>query len=212
MKPNRIKKIWQNQQAVLNGWLSIPDSFSAEIMARQGWDSLTIDLQHGMSDFSNALFMLQAIATTETVPLVRIPWLEAGIAMKVLDAGAYGIICPMINHRAQAETLMSYLRYPPAGLRSFGPTRANFSAGADYARKCADELIALAMIETREALDNLAEIVKTDGLDGVYIGPADLSLALGFQPGFDREEPEILSAIYKIRDAAHRNGKKSRNP
>lgn len=207
MKPNRIKRHWADGAAVVNGWLSLPSAVGAEVMAHQGWDSLTIDLQHGLVDYAQALAMLQALSTTEVVPLARVPWLEPGVIMKVLDAGAYGVICPMIDGPEEAAALVSYLRYPPQGHRSFGPTRAVFSAGDDYAARANDELVCLAMIETAAAVDRVEEIVAVPGLDGVYIGPADLSLALGYAPGMDRTEPELRAAIERILRAAHDRGR-----
>jgi len=153
--------------------------------------------------------MLQAMRASGVTPLARVPWLDPAAIMKALDAGAYGIICPMVNNRAQAQELVSYMRYPPRGTRSFGPTRANFSAGSDYPSHANDEVICLAMIETAEAMHNLDEIVSTPGLDGVYIGPADLSIGISdgrLPPGFDREEPEMVEAIKKILTAAHAAG------
>jgi len=133
MVPNKLKAIWADGRPSINGWLSIANSFTAEIMAAQGYDSIGIDLQHGAIDYQSALSMLQAMRASNVVPLVRVPWLEPGIVMKALDAGAYGVICPMINTAAEAARLVSYVRYPPIGQRSFGPTRANFSAGSNYA-------------------------------------------------------------------------------
>ena len=153
--------------------------------------------------------MLQAMRASAVTPLVRVPWLDPAAIMKTLDAGAYGVICPMINTRAEAERLVSYVRYPPAGVRSFGPTRANFSAGADYGQHADDEILCFAMIETAEAFANLDAIVSTPGLDGVYIGPADLTLGLTgrrYPTGFDREEPEIVEAILAILRKAHAAG------
>lgn len=206
---NALKPIWSDGKASLNGWLSIANPFSAEVMAAQPYDSITIDMQHGMIGFSSVVPMLQAMHASNVVPLVRVPWLDAGPIMKVLDAGAYGVICPMINNRQQAERLVSYVRYPPDGRRSFGPTRALFSVGADYAKGANDEILCLAMIETAEAMENLEEIVSTPGVDGVYIGPSDLALGIGngrLAPHFDREEEEMVTAIRKIRAAAHAAG------
>ena len=124
MRENRMRQIWAAGGAVVNGWLAIPSAFSAETMAHQGWDSLTIDMQHGVTDYQTAVAMLTAIATTDTVPLVRVPWLDPGIIMKSLDAAAYGVICPMVNTGDDAELLVSSCRYPPQGSRSFGPIRA----------------------------------------------------------------------------------------
>ena len=163
-------------------------------MANLGWDSLTIDMQHGVIDYPNALQMLQAISTTEVVPMARVNWNEPGQIMKILDAGAYGVICPMVSNREQAEKFVKACLYPPKGYRSFGPIRGLIYGGSDYGDHSNDELLKLAMIETSEALQNLDEIMSTPDLDGIYIGPADLSLAIGQKPAFDN--PEGLSLIH----------------
>jgi len=212
MIKNGVKQRWAEGKPVLNGWLSIANSFSAEIMAAQGYDSLTIDMQHGIVGYDGAVPMLQAMRASGVTPLVRVPWLDPADIMKALDAGAYGVICPMINTRAEAERLVSYVRYPPNGVRSFGPSRALFSAGAGYAAEADDEMICLAMIETAQAYENLEDILATPGLDGVYIGPADLTLGLQgkrYAPGFDRREPEMIEAIKTILHAAHKAGKRA---
>ena len=206
MRENRIRKIWRDGGAVINGWLAIPSSLSAETMSHQGWDSLTVDQQHGMVDFQSAVPMLQAISTTDTVPITRVPWLEPGIIMKSLDAGAYGIICPMINTREDAEALVGACRYAPQGHRSFGPVRALMYAGADYPQHANDTVVAIAMIETQEALFNLEEILSVPGLDGIYIGPSDLALSLGGTPKPDQTDPKVVEAINHILAAAKRHG------
>ncbi|MBI1985281.1 MAG: 2,4-dihydroxyhept-2-ene-1,7-dioic acid aldolase [Rhodospirillales bacterium] len=195
MRENAMLKRWQAGDAVVNGWLAIPSAFSAETMAHQGWDSLTVDMQHGVVDYQAAVNMLTAISTTAVTPIVRVPWLDPGIIMKMLDAGAYGVICPMVNTRRDAELLVSCCRYPPAGQRSFGPIRALLYAGSDYAKHANKTIVPFAMIETRQGLDNLDEILSVDGLGAVYIGPADLSLALGCEPKFDNEDGPVLEAI-----------------
>ena len=144
MRANRLRSIWKSGATAVNGWLAIPNSFSAETMAHQGWDSLTVDMQHGVVDYQTMVTMLQAISTTDTVPMVRVPWLEPGIIMKSLDAGAYGLICPMINTRDEAARLVSYARYAPKGCRSFGPIRASMYAGADYPQKANDTVVVFA--------------------------------------------------------------------
>jgi len=209
MKPNGVKALWKADTPAVNGWLSIGNSFSAEIMAAQGYDSVTVDIQHGAVDYQSAVTMFQAMRASGVTPMARVPWLDAGIIMKMLDAGAYGIICPMINSRAEAEKLVSYVRYAPLGTRSFGPTRANFSAGANYAAEANDQILCFAMVETAEAMENLNDIVSTPGLDAVYVGPADLTLSLAggrLTPAFDREEPEMIEAINKIVQAARAAG------
>src|SRR4051794_17527440 len=189
MRPNRLREIWKTQGAAVNGWLAIANSFSAETMAHQGWDSLTIDLQHGVVDYQAMVTMLQALSTTATVPVVRVPWLEPGILMKTLDAGAYGVICPMVNTREDAQRLVACTRYAPRGMRSFGPVRALLYGGADYPQHADDTIVSFAMIETAQALDNLDAILSVEGLDAIYIGPSDLSLALGCPPVFDDVAP-----------------------
>ncbi|MCF3932391.1 aldolase/citrate lyase family protein [Acuticoccus sp. M5D2P5] len=212
MIKNAVKHHWSEGQQALNAWLSIGNTFTAEIMAEQGYDSVTIDLQHGALDYMVALPMIQAMRASGVVPIVRVPWNEPGIIMKALDAGAYGIICPMVNSRTEAEALVSAMRYPPHGLRSYGPTRVAFAAGANYGAEANDEILAFAMIETAEAMANLTEIVTTPGLDAVYVGPSDLSIGItnGRLPaGLDREEAEIVAAIKTILDAAHKAGIKA---
>ncbi len=206
MRENRLRTIWQAGQAVVNGWLAVPSSFSAEVMAHQGWDSLTIDLQHGVIDYPAMVTMLQAISTTPTVPIVRVPWLEPGILMKALDAGAYGVICPMVNTREDAQRLVAYTHYAPRGTRSFGPIRATLYGGADYAAAANDTIVTFAMIETAQALANLDDILSVPGLDAIYIGPSDLSLALGCRPVFDDVDPPAAAAIAHILARAKAHG------
>ena len=209
MRENRLRSLWQEGKAAVNGWLAIANSFSTEVMAHQGWDTLTIDLQHGVIDYPAMVTMLQAISTTPTVPVVRVPWLEPGIIMKSLDAGAYGIICPMVNTREEAQKLVAYTNYAPRGTRSFGPVRALYYGGADYPEKANDSIVRFAMIETAQALDNLDSILSVEGLDAIYIGPSDLSLALGCKPAFDDVDPPVAQAIDHILARAQAHGVKA---
>jgi 4-hydroxy-2-oxoheptanedioate aldolase len=140
------------------------------------------------------------------VPVVRVPWLEPGILMKTLDAGAYGVICPMVNTREDAQKLVAWTHYAPRGTRSFGPVRALLYGGADYAEHANDTIVTFAMIETRQALDNLDDILSVDGLDAIYIGPSDLSLALGCKPTFDDVDPLAAQAIDHILERAKAHG------
>ena len=206
MRPNNLRTLWQAEKAAVNGWLAVGNSFSAEVMAHQGWDTLTIDMQHGVIDYAAMVTMLQAISTTATVPVVRVPWLEPGIIMKSLDAGAYAIICPMVNSREDAQKLVAYSHYAPRGSRSFGPVRANLYGGADYPVHANDTVVVFAMIETAQALDNLDDILSVEGLDAVYIGPSDLSLALGCTPQFDDVDPPVAQAIAHILARAKAHG------
>ena len=178
----KLRDTWTAGRGAVNGWLSAPNAVIAEVTGKAGFDSVTIDLQHGLNDYQAALAMLQALAASDSTPMARVPWLEPGIIMKLLDAGALGIICPMVNTRADAERLVHYANYAPAGTRSFGPTRAMLVYGADYVSKANDTVVTLAMVETAEALENVEAIAQTPGLTGVYIGPSDLALFDGPYP------------------------------
>ncbi|HEX2742230.1 MAG TPA: aldolase/citrate lyase family protein [Rubrobacter sp.] len=206
MRENRLRTIWREGGSVVNGWLHVPSSFSAEVMAHAGWDSLTIDMQHGPVDHGSLVPMLQAISTTDTVPVVRVAWNDPGPIMQVLDAGSYAVICPMINTREEAETFVGACRYPPQGYRSYGPYRATLYAGSDYTDHANETVVTMAMIETREALENLEEILGVPGLDAVFIGPSDLGQSLGHGPGTDRDETAVVEAIDRVLAATKKHG------
>jgi len=212
VRKNTVRQIWARGGVVVNGWCSIPSSFSAEVMAHQGFDSLCIDMQHGAVDYQVAVTMLQAISTTSVIPIVRVPWNDPAQLMKMLDAGAYGVICPMINNRAQAEALASACKYPPLGIRSFGPIRAKYYAGGgthgggDYHEYANDETIVMAQIETAEAIENLDEILEVPGIDAVYVGPSDLAMALGSQPRTGQNDAVVVEAKKKIVETCKRHG------
>ena len=207
MDPNPLRALWAADKPAVNGWLSMPSSVSAEIMANAGWDTLTVDMQHGIVDYQVAVTLMQAAATRGITPLVRVPWNEPGIIMKSLDAGALGVICPMVNTRAEAEALVSSCRYAPDGARSFGPFRANLRYGPTYAAEANSQILVIPMIETREAVENLDDILSTPGVDALYVGPADLGLSYGYVPKGDRDEPELLEVIDHILATAKKHGK-----
>ena len=203
---NQILDHWKDGKFVLNGWLSIPNSFTAESMAKMGWDTLTIDMQHGQTDYHKSISMLQAISNNSTIPFTRVSWNEPGIIMRMLDAGVYGIIAPMINTKEECEKFVSYCRYPPLGQRSFGPMRAQLIYD-NYYQKANSQIITLAMIETQEAVNNLEDILSVKNLNGVYIGPSDMSIAYGLAPKFDVKEDPVYSNIKLIVKKAKDMGK-----
>lgn len=205
MRANTLREIWRRGDAAVNGWLSIPSAFASEVMSHQGFDSLTVDMQHGVVDYQTAVGMLQAIASMPVVPLARVPWNDPTWVMKILDAGAYGVICPMISTREQAEALVAACKYPPRGYRSWGPVRAMLYAGGDYKDHANDELIVMPMIETAEALKNLDDILSVPGVDAIYVGPSDLSLALGCTPKLDQTEAPVVEAQRRIVEACRRH-------
>jgi len=205
MRENRIRTLWAEGKPVLNGWLHIPSMWSAEVMANQGWDSLVVDMQHGMMSMETAIQMLQAISITDTVPMARVNWNTPGDIMRLLDAGAYGIICPMIDTREQCEAFVGACRYPPMGYRSLGPTRARVYAGADYADHANETIITFAMIETQEAYDNRDEIMSVEGLDGVFVGIGDLRLSMTGSAGFTSSDDVVNKALDDILESAQKH-------
>lgn len=206
MQPNPLTQIFKSGGVAVNGWCAIPSSWSAELMARAGWDSVTLDLQHGLLDYTSAVPMLQAINLTSAVPMARVPWNEPGIIMKLLDAGALGIVCPMINTREECERFVGACRYAPRGYRSFGPTRARAVYGNDYEQGASENVLTFAMVETAEALANVEEIVSVPGLTGVYVGPADLGLSMGSPERGDPTVPEVVAALDAIGAACKEYG------
>ncbi|MEM9952805.1 MAG: aldolase/citrate lyase family protein [Chloroflexota bacterium] len=178
MKYNRLQKILAEGGVVVNGWLHIPSMWSAEVMANAGWDSITIDLQHGMHSMETAIQLMQAISITDTVPIVRVNWNEPGSIMRALDGGALGIICPMVNTREECEAFVGACYYPPQGYRSLGPTRARIALGIDYPANANDDILTIAMVETQEALDNIEDIASVEGLDMIFVGTSDLRLSM----------------------------------
>ena len=206
MRDNSVLTTWRAGGQTVGGWLSIGNAHTAETMAGLGFDWLCIALQHGMLSYDDLKYMLPAISTTDTIPFVRVPWNEPYEIMKALDAGAYGVIVPMVNNRQEAEQAVSACRYPPDGLRAFGPVRAAMYGGRGYADEANTHIACIAMIETAEGLENLDAIATTPGLDALYIGPSDLSYALGLKPFGQFEEQIHIDTVAIILDACRRAG------
>ena len=206
MRENRVRTLWAENLAAINGWLHIPSAWSAEVMAHQGWDSLTIDMQHGMMGMETAIQMLQAVSTTDVVPMARVNWNSPGDIMKLLDAGAYGIVCPMIETGEECEAFVGACRFPPLGYRSLGPTRARVYAGEDYAERANDTVITLAMIETQKGYDNRDEIMSVEGLDGVFVGIGDLRLTMTGRAGLEASDAVLDAALDELLATAKRHG------
>ena len=199
MKKNGIQEAWSNGKNIVNGWSSIANTFNSEILAVSGFDSVTIDMQHGLVGYQKVVEMLQAISGYNITPMVRVPWNDPSMVMRCLDAGAYGIICPMVNTKEECEKFVAACRYPPKGNRSFGPIRARMYAGDDYFKHANDTLLNFAMIETSEAVDNLDKILSVEELDAVYIGPSDLAVTMGYAPGaYEKEVEDCLSYIIEM--------------
>jgi 4-hydroxy-2-oxoheptanedioate aldolase len=187
MAINRVKELWQRGEVAYGAWLSIPSSLSTEALARVGYDYVCIDLQHGLIDYPAAAEMLVAISGTGATPFVRVPANDPAAINRALDAGALGIIVPMIHSSDDAYQAISACRYPPDGIRSYGPVRASMTWGPDYFETANDLVLCVPMIETRQALEEIEAIISLPGLNAIYVGPNDLSLSMGLSPGPDNE-------------------------
>jgi len=206
VRENSALRAWREGRQTVGCWLSLANAYSAEALAKLGFDWVCLDLQHGLLDYSDLTSLLPAVSVSDATPLVRVPWNEPYEIMKALDAGAYGVIVPMINTRAEAEQAVSACRYPPDGNRSFGPIRGALYGGRGYAQEANRQVACIAMVETRDGLDNLQEIVTTPGLDAVYVGPSDLALALGLPATGDTDHPDHAAAVQKILEACQTAG------
>ena len=207
MRPNEVRLRWLRGEAAVCGWLSMGNAYAAEVVGWCGVDCVVVDLQHGMADVQSMIGMLQAISATPATPFVRVPSLDPPLLMKALDAGAYGVICPMVDDAAQARALVEATRYPPRGLRSFGPARGLLYGGDDYFAQADDTIVRLAMVETAPGLDNVEAICAVDGIDGIFVGPNDLGLALGKGVSGDPTDPVVRAAIARCVAAAKAVGK-----
>lgn len=198
-----LRSCWETGRPAFGLWTAIPASITAEMAGAAGYDYVCIDLQHGLSDEWTMVSMLQAAAAGGTTPLVRPVWNEPGLIMRALDLGASGVIVPLVSSRPEAERAVAACRYPPQGTRSYGPSRAQMVIGSTAPGDLAAGALCFVMIETADGLEHVEEIAATPGLDGLYIGPSDLSLALGLNPGAGGEALE--SAIARIRETARRH-------
>ena len=205
---NKLKARIAAGKAAVNGWLAIPSGFSAEVMAQCGWDSVTVDMQHGVQDYQSMIQCFQAMDKHPITPLVRVPWNEPGIIGKCLDGGAWGIISPMCNNAAEAKALVDACMYPPLGKRSNGPIRAAaYGENSPYQSIANGEVLVIPMIETQAGIDNIDEILSVPGISGIYIGPSDMGLSLGMIPILDREEPVIMDIYKKLLASCKKHGK-----
>lgn len=193
-------------EKLLNGWVGSSDPLVAEVMGRAGFDSVTLDMQHGHVDDASLLAALQGLSGTPAVPFVRVPWNEPHLAMRALDMGAEGVICPMVNSAEEARAFISACRYPPEGVRSWGPFRAGHAYGADYGAVANGAVLVIAMIETVAALERVEEIAATPGLDAVFVGPSDLSQSLGRPVGGGWNEGVVLPELTRVADVCREHG------
>lgn len=195
---------WKNKQPTVNIFLRINNSYIAELISQLDFDAITLDLQHGLVELEHSLPMLQAMGK-DKFPMVRIAANDPAAIMKLLDIGAKGIICPLINTAAEAEKFVNACFYPPKGYRSFGPLRANVPARATYMQDYHHDIVTFAQIETKESLDNLEEIAATKNLSGLYVGPYDLSVSLGMSKMADFSDPAFMEHMKRVLAVAKKN-------
>jgi len=192
---DRVRERWADGEAALNAWLTFEGAASAAVVAEAGFDAVTLDLQHGTAGLEDVGAIAAAIERAGAVPFVRLRWNDPGLVMRALDLGARGVICPMVDSREQAEAFVRACRYPPLGSRSYGPIHGAFGAGREQTERANEEALAFAQIETVEGLAAVAQIADTRGLDGLYVGPADLSLTTGLESFADLTDPAMLHAL-----------------
>jgi len=197
-----LKARWRQGDVTLGAWAMMPGAMGAEALAVGGFDWVLVDMQHGCMDYETALSMIRAIDLSDAVPIVRVPWNEPGIIGRVLDAGALGVVIPMIQTAEDAKAAVDACLYPPQGRRSFGPVRVGMRDGSGYFAEANSRVAVVPMIETPEALANVKEIAKVPGVDALFVGPFDLSIALGLPPGDNDGKPAFDAAIAKVAKAA----------
>jgi 4-hydroxy-2-oxoheptanedioate aldolase len=207
MRPNRLRDLLASGATAVTGWVSVDSPYLAEVQSYCGYDAVNVDLQHGMFGLDRAVTLLQAVSAGPAVPLARCPSHDAATIGKLLDAGAYGIICPAVDDAAQAAAFVRACRYPPTGTRSYGPSRGLLYGGPDYLTHADDTILTLAMVESAEALANLQAILDTPGLDGIFVGPSDLALSLGEVPGLAEPAQPVTDALQHIAEAATAAGR-----
>jgi 4-hydroxy-2-oxoheptanedioate aldolase len=209
MRTNRVRDLNAAGQPAMAGWLAIDSRYAAELAGHAGFDAVIVDLQHGPYHLDAAIGMLQALSSTPATPMARTPSLDFGTINKLLDGGAWGIVCPMIDTPEQAREFVSACRYPPVGMRSFGPARGLLYGGPDYFEKANETIETWAMIETSAGMENLEAICAVEGLDGVFVGPGDLSLALGLPPTPRWNDGPLAAALALILTTARAAGKRT---
>ncbi len=201
-----LKARWQRDEVTLGAWCMIPSSLTAEILAKGGFDWVLVDMQHGCMDYQTAVEMIRAIDLAGITPIVRVPWNEPGIVGRMLDAGAMGIVAPMIQNPDEARRLVEACRYPPAGRRSLGPVRVGARDGMGYVAGANNRVCVIPMIETVEALGAVEEIAAIPGVDALFVGPFDLSFSLGLPPGDNDGKAPFDDAIARVNAATRARG------
>lgn len=203
---DRLPNRWVKHAPALGIFIfSRLDPVLVEALGKADYDYICIDMQHGLMTFDDVLAMLQALATSDVTPIVRVPSNDAAIIGRVLDAGALGVIIPMVNSPEEAARAVAACRYAPVGIRSFGPVRAGMVYGKEYAGNANARILCIPMIETAEAVEQVEAILAVPGIDAVYVGPTDLALTYGLPPALDNASP-FSDALVAIVAAAKKAG------
>ncbi|MBM4420054.1 MAG: hypothetical protein FJ034_00405 [Chloroflexi bacterium] len=206
MRANRVKRLLGEGKPAFGTFMGLGSPVAAESLAHLGFDWLVIDQEHNPFDASLMVSQLQAMSATPTVPLVRVPWNEGVWIKSALDAGAYGVVIPMVNTRAEAEAAVAAVRYPPQGGRRIGGARTRLYGGNDYVERANDEMLLVVMIESAAGVANAQDILSVPGIDAYFIGPSDLCASLGLAQTWEPEYPEFWAALGKVQDAARGTG------
>jgi len=206
MRKNKVKEQWRRGEPSVGSWLSLGNPLAAEIMAHAGFAWLTVDMEHNAIDLAQTQALFQAVATTETVPMARVPWNDPQIIKRVLDIGAYGVVIPNVMDREEAERAVGASRYPPDGFRGVGTLRGYLYGGVDYAQHANEEIAVIGMIEHIDAVKRAEEIMSTPGLDAVFIGPNDLAASMGVPLGLDNPHPDHRAAVARVLETGRRLG------
>ena len=207
---NAFKRALQANKAQIGLWSSLSSNYSVEVIAGAGFDWILLDCEHSPNDLESVLTQLQAAAPYPTHPVVRVPWNDMVMIKRVLDVGAQSLLIPYVSTAEEAKAAVAHTRYPPAGVRGVaGTTRATrFGRVKDYAKRAHEEICVLVQVETQAAVDNIEAICAVDGVDGVFIGPADLHASLGYtgEIANPKVKPLIDGAIKRIRKAGKAPG------
>lgn len=206
MKKNRVKALWSEGKAAVGTWLVLGSPIVAEITANMGFDWVVVDTEHGSIDIGATQSIIQAVSTTDTVPMVRVPWNAPMPIKRALDAGAYGLVIPMVNSRQEAVDAVQACRYPPIGARSYGGPRARLYGGVDYFEHANEEIALIVQIEHIDAVNRVDDILSVAGVDGFFIGPSDLAISMGLKPGLDNSDPKHVAAVSKVLASGKKHG------
>jgi 4-hydroxy-2-oxoheptanedioate aldolase len=198
-----LRKMWSAGGVAISAHCAIASAHVSEVLARQGFDAVLVDTQHAPISYDSMFAMLQVIAAAPAASLVRVAWNDPALIQRTLDAGADGVMCPMVNTADECRSFVRACRYAPAGFRSFGPVRG---AAPDYFDRANDTILAIAMIETEEAVRNIEEIVSVPGLSAIYVGPSDLGITMGIDPHASPRDPRILGLLGSLVAACRRHG------